>query len=102
MAFIGIFVVGWLLFFIFILFICLILFVFIPCLVISIVNLVQGIKNHWPKRNIIPLAITGTITILFLAFFLYLIIASIIHHNDVETTSSASQQAMQLLFMLKL
>ena len=32
-----------------------ILFIFIPCLIIAIINLVKGAKNKWPKRNVIHL-----------------------------------------------
>ena len=39
------------------------IFVFIPSLIISIVNLVLGIKRHWPKVNIILLSIFGSLTL---------------------------------------
>ena len=66
MGFIGIFFIGIAAVAIFFLILGAILFVFIPCLIIAIINLVKGIKNHWPKRNLIPLIITGTIDILFI------------------------------------
>ena len=40
------------------------IFVFIPSLIISIINLILGIKRHWPKVNIILLSVFGSITIL--------------------------------------
>ena len=70
MAFLGILVVGVLLWFIIILIACAILFIFVPCLIIAIINLVKGINHHWPKRNIIPLAITGPIVLIFISLFI--------------------------------
>ena len=40
--------------FLFLIIIGAILFIFLPCLIIAIINLVKGIQNHWPKRNLIP------------------------------------------------
>ena len=68
----GIFLVGILAFVFFLILIS----IFVPCLIISIVNLVKGIKNHWPKRNIIPLAITGSIVTLFVVAFIVICIQS--------------------------
>ena len=39
------------------------IFVFIPALIISIVNLILGIKRHWPKINIILLSVFGSLTV---------------------------------------
>ena len=71
MAFIGVFLLsifGMALFaFIFVIIICIIavfIFVFIPALIVSIINLVLGIKHHWPKVNIILLSIFGSITLM--------------------------------------
>ena len=79
-----------------------ILFIFIPCLIIAIVNLVKGIKNHWPKRNIIPLAITGSIVILFIALFIVLYIRSVYASVPVDDTSASSSAVTALRFLLKL
>ena len=46
--------------------ICIILFVFIPALILSITNLVLGIKHKWPKHNIVLLSVFGSIVVLFL------------------------------------
>lgn len=71
-----------------------ILFIFIPCLIIAIINLVKGIKNHWPKRNIIPLAITGPISILFLlAITIFLIAALVVNITNPSFGSSSSSSA---------
>lgn len=79
-----------------------ILFIFIPCLIIAIVNLVKGIKNHWPKRNIIPLAITGPISILFLlAITIFLIAALVVNITNPSFGSSSSSSAqIALLYFL--
>ena len=99
MAFMGIFLVGILLWVVVIIIICAILAIFIPCLIISIVNLVKGIKNHWPKRNIIPLAITGSIVILFVALFIVLCIKASFA-SVADTGSSSAMNAVR--FLLKL
>ena len=102
MAFMGIFLVGILLWVVVIAIICVVLAIFVPCLIISIVNLVKGIKNHWPKRNIIPLAITGSIVILFIALFIVLYIRSVYASVPVDDTSASSSAVNALRFLLKL
>ena len=84
--------------------ICAILFIFIPCLIIAIINLIKGIKHHWPKRNIIPLAITGPISVLFiLAFIVFFIFALCIYLNNPTGASSSSlESANNLLIWLGL
>lgn len=79
-----------------------ILFIFIPCLIIAIINLVKGVKNKWPKRNIIPLVITGPISILFLlAITIFLIAALVVYitNSSFATSSSSSTQTALLYFM---
>ena len=102
MAFIGIFFVGWLLILILIAIACLILFVFIPCLIIAIINLVKGIQNNWPKRNVIPLAITGTISLIFIILLTWYFIWRFGFYQDPYATSSSSEIANQLRFLLRL
>lgn len=102
MAFMGIFLVGILLWIVVIAIICVILAIFVPCLIISIVNLVKGIKNHWPKRNIIPLAITGSIVILFIALFIVLCIRSAYASVPVDDTSVSSSAVNILRIIVKL
>ncbi len=98
----GIFLVGILLWIVVIAIICVILAIFVPCLIISIVNLVKGIKNHWPKRNIIPLAITGSIVILFIALFIVLCIRSAYASVPVDDTSVSSSAVNILRIIVKL
>ena len=79
-----------------------ILFIFIPCLIIAIINLVKGAKNKWPKRNVIPLIITGPISILFLiAITIFLIAALIVYISTPSfgSSSSSSAQIALLYFM---
>ena len=46
--------------FIALIFIC----VFVPSLIISIVNLILGIRRHWPKVNIILCSVFGSIALM--------------------------------------
>ena len=94
MAFMGIFLVGIAAIFFFLV----ILSIFIPCLIISIVNLVKGIKNHWPRRNIIALAITGSIVTLFVVAFIVVCIQGAFAGTPANGTSSSAQIAL-LYFM---
>ena len=66
------------------LFIC----IFVPCLVVSIVNLVQGIKHNWPKRNIIPLAITGSVVVIITLLCVWLVMV----YSTTKTNSSSSEE----------
>ena len=60
------------------LFIIMILIVFVPSLVIAIINLVQGVKRHWPKKNIILLSIFGSIAGIFIiAWFMAFLFAAL-------------------------
>ena len=49
-----------------------VLFVFVPCFIIALINLIKGAKNGWPKRNVIPLIITGSICVLIILLGVYL------------------------------
>ena len=87
-----------------VLIICAILFIFIPCLIIAIINLIKGIKHHWPKRNIIPLAITGSISMLFILVFIVFLILALCAYIAYPTaaSSSSAQVVNSLLFLLGL
>ncbi len=102
MAFLGILVVGVLLWFIIILIACAILFIFVPCLIIAIINLVKGINHHWPKRNIIPLAITGPIVLIFISLFIVYLVWRFGYYVDPYSTSSSAQVVTTLQFLLRL
>ena len=102
MAFMGILLVGILLWIVVIAIICAILAIFIPCLIISIVNLVKGIKNNWPKRNIIPLAITGSIVILFVALFIIFIVGAFYSKEVPNDANNASAMVSIVRFLVKL
>ena len=82
---------------------CAILFVFIPCLIIAIINLVKCIKHHWRKRNVIPFAITGSISLLFiLVIAVFFILALSAYLENPTGTSSSAEIANNLLFLLRL
>ena len=102
MAFLGILVVGVLLWFIIILIACAILFIFVPCLIIAIINLIKGINHHWPKRNIIPLAITGPIVLIFISLFIVYLVWRFGYYVDPYSTSSSAQVVTTLQFLLRL
>ena len=74
MAFIGIFVVMWLLIIILIGVAFVFFFVYIPSLVLAIINLVQGIKRHWPKRNIIFVSVTLPIVVIITGLIIWYLI----------------------------
>ena len=100
MAFIGIFVVAWLLVLILIAVGCLILFVFIPSLVLAIINLVQGVKNNWPKHNIILLSISAPIAAIFITLLtVYLIWRFCFYVPPYIDGSSSSKAINQMLFL---
>ena len=82
--------------------ICAILFIFILCLIIAIINLIKCIKHHWPKRNIIPLAITGSIVTLFVVAFMVICIQSAFAGNPTNGTGASSSAVTALRFLLKL
>ena len=100
MAFFGILILSWIMMMIIFFVIAVFLFVFIPCLVISIINLVKGIQNHWPTRNIIFLSLTGSVVIilifLFTFFVLYLTSRVPVNNNE-ESTSSAATLVNQIV-----
>ena len=92
----GIFLVGIVGFALFLVIIGAILFVFIPCLIIAIINLVQGARHHWPKRNVIPLIITGTIASLFILLFLMGAVLSATGGSS-SSAASSSRSAAQIM-----
>ena len=93
------------LFIFFLIIIGMILAVFIPCLVISIVNLVKASKRGWPKRNVIPMAITGSIVLLFILLFIYIGISFATRdttpYNASSNASSASNMIQAYLPLLR-
>ena len=94
MAFMGIFILGWFAFMIFFIIICVILFVFIPCLIIFIINLVKGIKHKWPKRHLIPAIVTSVILTIIIVMAIGLLVLVLVIRSGAtpvnESTASAS------------
>lgn len=102
MAFFGIFLVGILLWFVLVIIALAVLFIFVPCLIIAIINLVKGVKNNWPKRNIIPLAITGSIALIFIILFTIYFVWRFGFYVNPNATSSSAQIVGNLLFLPRL
>ena len=100
MAFFGIIMVMWLFILILIVIACAILFVFIPCLVLSIISLVKGIKTGWPMWSRVLLGITGTIvTIFFILFTWYLVWRFCYYVPPTYDESSTSEMSNLLLYL---
>ena len=90
MAFIGIFFLSIFAIFIFIA----ILSVFIPSFIIALVNLIQGIRHNWPKKNIVLLAVFGTIagSIILIWFITFL-------YNQISQSGTTSSSASELVII---
>ncbi len=90
MAFIGIFFLSIFAIFIFIA----ILSVFIPSFIIALVNLIQGIRHNWPKKNIVLLAVFGTIalSIILIWFITFL-------YNQISKSGTTSSSTSELVII---
>ena len=100
MAFMGIFALSMILMVFFIIIICVILFIFIPCLIIFIINLVKGIANKWPKKNLAGTIISGIILSILISFTVALVIIAAILQGGEEATASSSEAAISLLYLI--
>ena len=101
MAFMGIFALSMILMVIFVVIICVILFVFIPCLIIFIINLIKGITNKWPKKNLAGTIITGIILSILISFAAALfIVAAILQKGNEQAATSSSEAAIALQYLL--
>ena len=98
MAFIGIFVVAWLLVLILIGIGCILLFVYIPAIVIAIIGLVKGVKNNWPRSSKIMVSVSAPfviiITTLLLMYIVWRIMNPTAPNYDVTSSSSAISAAL--------
>lgn len=105
MAFIGIFALAWVALMIFLIIVGGFLFVFLPALIVSIINLVKGIRNHWPKINIILLIVFGAIALTFIAlataFGLLILLARIISPVESENTACVVNQIVNVYYMMR-
>jgi H+/Cl- antiporter ClcA len=90
MAFIEIFFLSIFAIFIFIA----ILSVFIPSFIIALVNLIQGIRHNWPKKNIVLLAVFGTIagSIILIWFITFL-------YNQISQSGTTSSSTSELVII---
>ena len=101
MAFFGIFLLAWVALLVFIIIICALVFVFAPCLVLSIVSLVQGLKHRWPLWTKILLGITGTIVTIFLIFIIwYLVWRFGFYVEPTYDEGSSSEMATAIYYLL--
>ena len=100
MAFMGIFALSMILMVFFIIIICVILFIFIPCLIIFIINLVKGIANKWPKKNLAGTIISGIILSILISFTVALVIIAAILQGGEEAAASSSEAAISLLYLI--
>ena len=100
MAFIGIFLLAWAFLGILIIIGCAILFFFIPCTILSIISLVQGIKYHWQRHNIIILSVTAPFAILFLVLLTaYLVWRFVIYVPPYGGSSSVTDMLNQAYYV---
>ena len=97
MAFIGIFFVTWLLIIILIAIAFVFFFIYIPSLVLAIINLVQGIKRNWPKRNIIFVSVTAPIVViitgLIIWYFIWRFTIYVPPYSDGSSSADIASQA---------
>lgn len=68
--------------------------VFIPALIIFIINLVKGIKYKWPKKYLIPVIITGVILAIFATLALRYLAEEIIRFVSLSFGGNASSSAV--------
>ena len=97
MAFIGIFFVTWLLIIILIAIAFVFFFIYIPALVLAIINLVQGIKHNWPRRNIIFVSVTTPIVViitgLIIWYFIWRFTIYVPPYSDASSSADIASQA---------
>ena len=102
MAFMGIFALSMILMVFFVIILCVILFVFVPCLIIFIINLVKGITNKWPKKNLVGTIITGIILGALITFTAVLfIIVGILQAGSEQAATSSSEAAISMLYLME-
>ena len=94
MAFIGIFFIAVL----FWIFLAALVIVVLPSFIIALVNLIQGIKHHWPRKNIVLLSIFGSIAGTFILFLLLVFLLS--SFSDINNVNSSSNEMISLIFAL--
>ena len=87
----------------FMIIVAIILFVFIPCLIIFIINLVNGISKKWPKRHLIPTIITGIVLSVVITLALGLVfLILLIRAGSGDADTNSSQVAVALYNYLPL
>lgn len=105
MAFIGVFALAWVAFMIFLIIVGTFFFVFLPALIVAIINLVKGIRNHWPKINIILLIVFGTIALTFIVLAsslgLLILLARLTSPAESENTACVVNQIINIYYLAK-
>lgn len=100
MAFFGIFILAWVALLIFIIIIGLLVLVFLPCLVLSIVALVNGIRHRWPIWCRILLSVTGTIVTVFLFFIIWYLVWRFAIYVPPAYEKDCSSEAVKAVYYL--
>ena len=100
MAFMGIFVVMWLVIIILIGVAFVFFFIYVPAIVLAIINIVQGSKHNWPKRNIIFVSVTMPIVVIITGLIIwYFIWRFTIYVPPYSDSSSGADIASQAYFV---
>ena len=101
MAFMGIFALSMFVMVFIIIIACVILSIFIPSLIIFIINLVKGIQNKWPTRNVAAVIITsiilGIIITVAVALTLFVVVVG---EGSEAANASSSEAAIALHYLL--
>ena len=97
MAFIGIFMLAWLVIVFLIIVGCLILFVYIPAIVMTIIGIIKGVKNKWPRGSIIMTSVAGSIVAVFTIIILFFVVWIAVHPNVVTPMTDSGSSSLEAL-----
>ena len=96
MAFMGIFLLA-----IFVLFIIVGgIIIFHVALVIAIINLIQGINRHWPKKNIVLLSVFGSIALTIFLITVFILTNGYLNRTMNEINSSSDISTIEVYIAL--
>ena len=96
MAFIGIFLLSMAFLWLIIVIVALIFaLIFVPSLVLAIVNLVKGIRHHWPRHNIVLLSVFGSIAVTMIVLVFGLMVYAALRGDS--SASEATSEYIRLL-----
>ena len=101
MAFMGIYLLMWIAVLLFFAAVFVLLFIFIPCLIIFIINLVKAINNKWPRHNTVAVVITSIVLSIIITIALaFLILIAIARNYSGQATEATSNAAIALQYLL--